>query len=297
MLRTLILFFGLLKYSLCFAQQSNQPSNSALGLAAPKEMEIAGLERYANITGALGTVNLRWARSAEELFGRTPERAVIESMTGVKRALYSLFPSMKLLSNIKSWEIIFLDETLPVKQIPALLVSRCHPAWMTPPSNLYFVAQRIAAGCSNNSAHLSKSEADKELTKVVMHEIGHSIEFLLLGGQQNRDMVTAEGFATWFTSFASDYSVFFSKGTEQKKQLQLAKAALLQLSGRSFEGTEADYVIASLPFHLIQKQRRLSSLGALYGVLGQGKGLAVALEEVFGWNEKKLQSLMKGMLE
>jgi hypothetical protein len=100
------------------------------------------------------------------------------------------------------WQVIFMDGKLPETQIPEVLARSCHPGWMTPPANIYIVAQRVAGDCGGGQEQVPRV-ADSTLAAVLVHEIAHAIEYHLLGPAFGGDRMRAEGFATWFTDYAS----------------------------------------------------------------------------------------------
>ena len=236
-------------------------------LSAPKDIKLDGLERNVEIASPMGTVHIRWPRSVETVFGKTPERAVLSAMTAIKKTLYSTGFPMEVVNTINSWEMVFIDEKLPSDQIPTYLQRHCHPAWMMPPSNLYFVAQRIVAGCGEQRGQirLDKSSADKELIKVLLHEMGHAIEFHLLKRNQNIDIRMAEGFATWFTSITAPATGMFGQNeiSDIYKSLSIAR---LDKYGTStiFYGDDLDYAFSSLPYYFISNKKKAGEVWQLY---------------------------------
>lgn len=266
-------------------------------LANPEEIELEGNLRTENLTSELGPIALRWSRSVEKLFGRTPERAVADAARTAARALrQSSFDSS--LRNLRlEWNMVFLDESLPETQIPAYLVSNCHPAWMTPPANIYVVGQRVAAGCGGRSS--SQTVADRDLAEVLLHEMGHVVEYVLLEGGGGRDRMRAEGFATWFEQYAADYSRLIPSGSVREEHLQMARRSLEQ-SGQYFvfRGTGEDYARASLYFHAIQNRKNVSGIMDLYQALRSSPAdLQSVVKDVFHWSDKRLEQELLRIVE
>lgn len=258
-------------------------------LAPPAAIELSGALRKVHLSTSLGRVELRWQRAVEQLFGRTPERAVVDAMRTVSRAVKQNGFPQHVRTLFIDWNIVFLDENLPETQIPATLVSNCHPAWMTPPTNLYIVAQRVAAGC-NGRAQKHQTVADAELTEVLLHEIGHAIEVQLLGAQFAGDRSRAEGFATWFEQYAADFSQIIPAGTVRRAQLkrafQLAEAGRLP---QSFHGDSDSYIAAALPFYALVNKRRVFGLMELYSFMKERRvSFARAITNKAGWSDRRL---------
>lgn len=267
-------------------------------LAAPESVEIDGSERKADFPSSLGIMHLRWARSAEKLFGRSPERAMADAARTVSRALkQSGFPSA-LRTLHQDWEIVFLDADLPESQIPVYLRTNCHPAWMTPPANIYVVSRRVAGGCGGQAK--SQSASDAMLAEVLIHELGHAVEAVLLGSRfsDSSARVRAEGFATWFESYAAEFSSLIPAGSVQSHQLTLARNVIGKSHARGkFVPTEDNYVLASLPFHVVVERKGVRGLMAVYELMAQD-GIAPdeAIRRVTGWSEKEMSDRVGKLL-
>lgn len=250
-------------YAKCFDATQNSY------MASPEQVTLKGNIRSAEIVSPLGTIDLRWQRSIETLFGRTPERAMADAAASVNRALKSsgFPPELQRLS--LDWKVVFMDETMPTGEIPHYLVSNCHPAWMTPPANLYVVAQRVVAGCTGKQASASTVN-DGELSQVLIHEIGHAIEYAILKGHGAGDRMRAEGFASWFEQYGSDFSSTGTRGRAKKIYAELAKKAFAASPDQfQFNGTADDYARASMFFHVIVFKRGIKGLMNVYGRMVQ----------------------------
>ena len=269
-----------------------EPSNSDSYLAKPKEIELEGTTRRERISTPLGTVNLRWPRSIERDFGRTPLRAVVDAARAASRALQKPgFPS-RVRRMKPDWDVVFLDENLPETQIPRQLISNCHPGWMTPPANIYIVGQRVSAGCGNQR-QASTRVADAQLAEVLIHEIGHVIEFQLLSkGKGPRERFRSEGFATWFEQYVADYSSLLNKKHVRGKTLQDASRSLRQSPGYFyFRGSAEDYARASMYFNVLVKKRGVSGIIDVYDkIINPGIPFFGAVDKVFHLNQRRLDS-------
>ncbi|MBN8549488.1 MAG: hypothetical protein J0M12_09250 [Deltaproteobacteria bacterium] len=268
----------------CFSQKESTY------LAKPEEIELKGTVRKEEMVSALGPIEVRWPRKVETLFGRTPQRAVAEAANAVSRALKSngFPPSLQTLKI--DWKIVFMDEDVPEKQIPSYLVNNCHPAWMTPPANLYVVAQRAAAGCGGQKVR--SSEADARLTQILIHEMGHAIEYQLLKDKFGDDRMRAEGFASWFEQFGSDYTSAIPKGSVHEFYLKAAQASLRQSPNVfSFSGSLEDYARASLFFEAIQSRRGVRGIVEVYSTMvSDSLPFPAAVQKRLGWDAGRMQS-------
>ena len=259
-------------------------------LAKPDEIELDGNKRVEELSTNLGPLWLSWQRSSEREFGRTPRRAVIDAANTISKALKNgAFPTRIQTLNIP-WKILFLDSNLPAEKIPASLIQNCHPGWMTPPANIYIVAQRVASGCG--PAHSSASIADSTLTEVLLHEMGHVVEFYLLDRQFIGDRMRAEGFATWFETYAADFSSILNKRTVFNLHLSSAKRSFRDNPKNfTFQGSAEDYARASLIFHAIVEERGLAGLVEVYKVMAKEQLLLfAAVEKALGWNREQLEN-------
>ncbi len=266
-------------------------------LAPPEAVNLDGNTRSSDFAGELGRVQARWLRSVEQHFGRSPERALADSFRAVKRALaQGGFPHQLKTLN-QNWKVVFLDESLPEEQIPQMLVSNCHPAWMTPPANIYVVSQRVVAGCGGEP--MKAKDADAKLTEILIHEIGHALEYQLGGMARGTSKVQSEGFATWFEQYASDYSSLIPKGSVRTDQFKLARQAIKQGKNLSmFDGSAEDYALASLVFHAVVDKKRINGLMEVYANM-QLKHLdfRTAVMDETGWSEKSMQAAIIDVLK
>ncbi len=258
-------------------------------LASPDEVMLRGTIRRESMASSLGRIELRWPRSVENLFGRTPVRAMSESARAVGRALKKRgFPAHVKNLDI-DWNVVFLDAELPSEDIPSYLVSNCHPAWMTPPSNLYIVAQRVVEGCGGKRS-ASTSVADEQLAQVLIHEIAHGVEFALIPRRFQGDRKRSEGFATWFEFFAAQESPLLNSGNileEQKKRA--LQSITLSPRGFRFSGSAFDYARAAMYFHVIVEKRNTFGLMSVYDLIhGQGLSFYAAVEKYLYWDPAEL---------
>lgn len=276
-------------FAKCFPKKENPY------LAKPQEIQLSGNVRRELLNTPVGSVNLRWPRKIEGLFGRTPLRATTDASQTVSKALRrGAVPSELQRLNLE-WQVIFLDADLPETQIPAYLISNCHPGWMTPPANIYIVGQRVAGGCGGAST--TAGVADSKLTEVLVHEMGHAIEYALLEGKQNpMERMRKEGFATWFESYAADYSSLMNRREIDNKLKEAAKSSIQSNPNFNFQGSGEDYARAAIYFRVIEHKRGVQRVFELYDKIGKGRPLIPAIEESLGWNEQVLDKEVRRYL-
>lgn len=261
----------------------------------PSSIELTGLERHSSLSTPIGRIELRWTRESESLFGRTPERATIEAANAVGKALrQSSFPSrLKYLS--ADWQIVFLSKDLKAGQVPSQLISNCHPGWMTPPANIYIAAEQAAGSCGG-SAPARGAAADAQLAQVLIHELGHVVEYNL-APQAGFDRARAEGFATWFEVFAGKYSLLLNSSAILSQQKMLARQRAV--SGDStFRGGADDYALAGSIFHVLTESRTVSELARAYEIASSERApFNKAVQKVTGWSDRQLEDKVREFLK
>lgn len=286
MKKIILLALSILYFCSPFVVQAQNSDN----LARPEDITLKGSVRSEVLNSPIGTVNLRWPRSLEAQFGRTPSRAMVDAANTVSKALKSsAFPKQLQLINQK-WEVIFIGGELRAGEIPMQLISNCHPGWMTPPANIYIVGDRIAGGCGG--AKKSAQVADADLTEVLVHELGHAVEFILLGNAFGGDRMRAEGFATWFETYAAGFSSYLNPRELKKRNAMAAEYSFKkQPTVFTFSGSGEDYSRASLYFSAIEEKYGLGGVMRLYSRIPKTGGLLVpAISEEMRWSEKDLNN-------
>ena len=259
-------------------------------LAAPDEVTLSGNIRSETINTPLGVAELRWPRSVEGVFGRTPLRATVDSAKTVSRMIRSAAFSSEMQNVNLPWKIVFMDEKLSSKEIPTQLISNCHPGWMTPPANIYIVAQRVAAGCGGQRS-VSTSVADSQLAEVLVHEMAHAVEYHMLSKSPRHNRMRAEGFATWFEQSSAQYSSFIN-GREMMQRNARAAAYAIQNSPQTFafSGTAYDYARASMYFSAVEDKFGVRGVTRVYERMVSDKiNLFAAIEKEFSWSRERLE--------
>jgi len=256
-------------------------------LAKPADIALSGNVRREIINSPLGPISVKWPRKTESLFGRTPLKALSDAALTVSKALARGSVPTELQRLNLPWQVVFLDEDLPELQIPAYLISNCHPGWMTAPANVYIVGQRVAGGCQ--STRVGQGVADAELTEVLIHEMGHAIEHAFLGQNFGNDRMRAEGFATWFANYASQFSSLLNRRVSDEKLKLAAKQAIQQSPQFNFQGSYLDYQRAASIFRVIEDRKSVTDVFAVESLIAKsGVPLMTAIEKRTSWNTQML---------
>lgn len=279
------------------ATQMMAPAQSSNYLADPDQVELPGLVRTESVVTSLGTLEMRWPRKVEKLFGRSPHRAVADAIHTASRFVKQKgFPANIQGLNL-NWNVVFIDSELPETQIPTNLIQNCHPAWMVPPAKIYVVAQRVAGGCNAGHATTVVSVNDPMLTQILLHEIGHAIEAALLAKRPSHEAERGEGFATWFEIRASDLSSVIRSGTVRAERLETAKRSVLSEPNRPFQGASEDYARSAAMFLAIEKSRGIAGLMRVYSELERNPNtFRDAVDAAIGWSPKELDSQAKNLI-
>jgi hypothetical protein len=166
---------------------------------------------------------------------------------------------------------------------------------MTPPANLYIVAQRVAAGCGTKK-ETNSDVTDAELAHILMHEIGHAVEFAILGPRAPLDRSRAEGFASWFEIKASDLSSEIKKGSVKATYFSLIKSPITAQKLDNFGGSGTDYAIAALRLLAIEERYGISGVMTIYKKLAKEPiTINEAIKQQYGWSSDKLAKEMEGV--
>ena len=269
-------------------------------LALPSEIELKGNIRREEFKTELGLVQMRGPRTVERDFGRTPSRAVQESMRATARVLKRASVPLRLRDLNVKWNFIFLDENLPETQIPNYLINNCHPGWMTPPANIYIVGKRVAKGCEKSSSS-NTSVADERLIEILLHEIGHVVEYYLLP-IENRPLVNqhrrtqSEGFASWYEILASKETSLLKHERQVKKKIDFVKMRYDNEFVFMY-GDAVDYSRASLYFLALERRLGTQSIFEVYDVMYKEKvDMFTAIHKRYNWKKDRLEAEVKKLV-
>jgi hypothetical protein len=162
---------------------------------------------------------------------------------------------------------VLIDDDLRSTEIPKDLRSKdnCHPGWMTAPSNIYIVTSRVVSRCSDT--RFNKVRADIELTRVLLHEMGHVVDFYLAEKKFGLERSRSEGFASFFEQISADKSKIVPAGSVTAEYMEAAKFGISKgFWSEPFGGTFIDYAIHSTFFRAVYAQGALRKIFEIYKV-------------------------------
>jgi hypothetical protein len=228
-------------------------------------------------------MEVRWPRSVERCFGKNPARAVNEAATAVKGAINSARFDSVIKSSERKWELLLIDQASAVSQFPMRLSVGGHPGFAVPPNRIYIVTDFVSLGC------LPSPESDARLIQVLLHEMGHVLEFALLNGRESDgDRKRAEGFAAWFEGYSSAFASGITPGSVQRYYRSLITNQR-KFGERSFSGGGEDYAIAALEFEAIVDRKGVSGLMSVYQtMISERCSFYDALKRNLGWDQRDL---------
>ncbi len=257
-------------------------------IASPEEVKLQGPAGRASFVTDLGPMEVRWPRSVEQCFGRSPARAAADAAAAVNRALKSARFSTEVKYTRQEWSLVFTDRATAIREFPTSLTLGGHPGFMIPPSQIYIISDFISPDCAPGGV------ADAVLTQVLLHEMGHVVEYVLLaGGQMDGDRQRAEGFASWFEQYSADFASIIPRGSVKGFYRGLAAQGLASPS-KEFTGTAQDYAVAALAFQAIVDRKGVHGLMKVYSeMVAQGIPLMAAVEREFGWDNSTFEREMR----
>jgi len=261
-------------------------------LASPKDVELTGRTRTSSFGTDLGRMEVRWQRAIEECFGKSPSRAVSEAARATNRAIKNARFADEIKHGKQDWEIVFTDKATALSEFPAGVVVGGHPGFMVPPSQIYIIASFIPGSCSGSPV------ADAVLTQVLLHEMGHVIEYLLVSDLKlGRDSARSEGFASWFEQYAAQYASDIPEGQVTRYYDGLAREALASDKPASFDGSAQAYAVAALTFRAIVDRKGVSGLMRVYRTMSEKQiPFHQAVQETLRWNNATMDREMRDVL-
>lgn len=262
-------------------------------VSAPSSLDVGPKARTVSFGTTIGTMNIRWARELERCYSTSPSKAVGEASRAVSRALRASRLLSQITQKHRVWDIVLTDKTHAIRQVPRSIIVGKHPGFMLPPNKVYIVSDFISPAC------IEKPIQDELLLQVLLHEMGHVIEYILLGEpatMNNRER--GEGFATWFESYSSGFSKAVDETRVRSALLRLRLHAEAGDSEDSFNGSAMDYARAAMPFFLVVSKKGTGGIARLYQEIRQNQTSShQAIRKIFGWSPNAYRKQLESFTE
>lgn len=258
----------------------------------PNDVELDGTVRATSFSTDLGRMEVRWQRKAEDCFGKSPSRAVKDAAAASNKAIKAARFAPEIKGGKRDWQIAFIDKRAALAQFPADITVAGHPGFMIPPSRIYIVTDFISGNCSGSPV------ADGALTQVLLHEIGHAIEFMLVGDLKiPSDRARSEGFASWFEQYSADFAKDIPKGSVTDYYDALAREKLAGDVPAPFDGSAQAYAVSALRFRAVVDRKGIPGLMQVYQAMRDNKeSFDAAMKSYTRWSEGDLHREMVRLL-
>jgi len=259
----------------------------------PRSVDLDGPVRSTSFLTDLGRMQVRWQRKVEECFGKSPSKAVHEAARASNRAIKNARFAPEARQEKRDWQLVFVDKATALAEFPAFIALGSHPGFMVPPSQIYIVTDFIPGSCAGSQV------ADAVLTQVLLHEMGHVVEHMLLGDASfSQDRPRSEGFASWFEQYSADYAGDIPRGEVVRYYDGLAREGLGTESVAAFDGSPQAYAVSALRFRAIVDRKGISGLMRVYGAMrGTGIPFSQAVHQELGWSDGALHREMARLLK
>ncbi|MFN8391472.1 MAG: hypothetical protein U0136_14385 [Bdellovibrionota bacterium] len=196
-------------------------------------------ERHDIVPTGLGAVSLRWPARLRPQVAFVPSKTIQSSWSAAESALRDLgFPAQVVASDY-DWNVVVSGDGAALEPgVSRVSSAYCHTALMGPPADIVIDGYRLLHPCA---VGISPEQA---LQISLVHEVGHAVEFRLLGaGFSRRQRWHGEGFATWFESRARERLPFKAMTSDDRARLRERARTALTAGWRPylFQGSPEDY--------------------------------------------------------
>lgn len=158
----------------------------------------------------------------------------------------------------------------------------CHTALMGPPADVLIDGYRLFHPCRVQEP---MPPPETRLLRSLTHEVGHGIEYQLLGNSfSRRQRWHSEGFASWFEARAVDFLPNAKPGELRSEKLSEAKRSF-RLNWRPylFSGSPEDYSVSYALVSYLAERKGVPALLQTYARMSEEHAsFAEAVEKQFG---------------
>lgn len=185
------------------------------------------------------------------------------------------------------WKIFMQDSSEQRRASGFVSSERCHTAWMGPPANLFVSPDRLLSQCGS-AGQRPPTEVVQAFDETMVHEIGHAVEFHLMGrGFGRRQRWHSEGFATWFEALSVNGAASgqLDRTLRYRKLLQEARQVFdAGWNPFIFNGSKSDYACSFAMIASLTDKHSSEVLFAVYRKMGdENLRFDEAVERVTGW--------------
>ena len=130
------------------------------------------------------------------------------------------------------------------------------------------------------------------LIQVLLHEMGHVVEYIILGEHQTPpDRERSEGFAVWFEQYSAEYASSLPKGQVRAYYTALARLAD---SAREFTPDPQGYANAGIKFQTIVDRKGVAGLMSVYTAIREHHlPFEAAVERALAWDRSTFERQIK----
>ncbi len=210
----------------------------------------------------LGNVFLRYPRNAVVLKVLSPVTSIRRSWEAGALAVLELGLPPLPKEDYPEWNVILTDQTRLEVNGSRVSSAFCHTALMGPPADIVIDGYRLLHPCDGTPV----SNPERALQRSLVHEIGHGVEYQLLGnGFSRRQRWHAEGFATWFETWATGKLRGEDSGKVQRLMREkAAKSFHKNWRPYLFLGSPEDYLTSYALIASVAERRPVADLVAVY---------------------------------
>lgn len=245
----------------------------------------------------LGLVHFRTPRTAPGDEVSRLKRSVVRAWSLAALAAEDLALPAPLPDRQLGWSVSLSEGNILTGKGGANDKAYCHSAWIGPPADIVIDGYRLTHPCDSSE---SVPLREKRLVRSLVHEVGHAIEFQMLGrGFSRRQRWHSEGFAVWFEMAALPLLEDTPRllGPVQAPRVVLERSALNERvrsafaqSSKSwqpmyFAGTPDDYARSYGMIAAIVRSGGVESLRRVYGLMdARHLSFEESVRGVLGWD-------------
>jgi hypothetical protein len=192
-----------------------------------------------------------------------------------------------LINRQREWFFLVLDRRAAARAIPDRAAHTGHAGFMLPPNKIFVIADNIAGDCERSGP---RNVPDDFLARVLIHEMAHVLEYVLLKDQFGTERFRVEGFARWFEEYATEGSTIIAPGSVAAETNGFVRARPNErFDPESFSGSHYDYARSAILFREIVARRGVAGLMRVYDRMSKGSTFFPAVQIELGIPRDRLE--------